>query len=304
MTKKLTIMIGLPGSGKSYHAANLAYDSEAVLIEADEIRKEKFGNKQDRETHVALFEYIRGLITGYLTMGNVVFDATNLSHKHRKAFIDIAKMSGSTVSGVLVAAPWHECLDNNRKRERILPEDVMGHMRKSFVPPFKAEGWDDISIIWNVRDAADFSSRFQICDLFAFMDDFDQENRHHSRTLGGHVRAVRDAGCVHSDLLRVAGMFHDIGKIWTKRFQTFKGEPKEDASYFSHENVGAYMALFYLKEEGYTDEFILEVVNLISFHMRLYFVQSEKALRRLVSLVGQDAFENLERLHDADRAAH
>jgi len=302
---KLTVMIGVPASGKSYWAKYIADEKDSILIEADDVRKEVFGNRQTKEAHIEVFAYCHRLIKDSLSDGkDVVFDATNLSHKHRKRFIDIAKTCGADVSAVLVASPWHECLDSNESRERVVPTDVMEGMRKNFVPPFMAEGWDNISIIWNIREVIGFSERFRIADLFRVMDDFNQDNRHHSLTLGSHVRAARDAGKEHSNLLRVAGMFHDIGKLWTKKFETFKGEPTEDAHYLSHENVGAYMALFYLKAEGYSDDFILDVVNLIVFHMRLYFVQSEKALRRLVELVGQDAFENLERLHDADVAAH
>ena len=302
---ELNVMIGLPGGGKSFWAEYVANQNDSVLIEADKIRKEVFGNRQTRETHQEVFAYCHRMIKdGLNAEKNVVFDATNLSYKHRKRFIEIARTCGATVVATLVATPWDECLSNNENRERTLPIEVMENMRKNFTVPFAGEGWDKMSIIWNSQNLSSYTERFSISDLFREMDGFEQNNRHHSMTLGGHCRGAREIGKAHGDSLRVAGQFHDIGKLWTKKFETMKGVPTKDAHYFNHENVGAYMAMPYLKSEQYSDEFILEVCALIQFHMRPYQAKSERAKNKLMNLTGARAYVDLMKLHEADKAAH
>ncbi|MDV7390160.1 hypothetical protein RZS08_02350, partial [Arthrospira platensis SPKY1] len=72
----------------------------------------------------------------------------------------------------------------------------------------------------------------------------------------------------------------------------------EEAHYYRHELVSAYDSLFYLRDLNQED--LLEVVKYISWHMQIFNLQSEKAKNKFIKLVGQEVYDNLQILHEAD----
>jgi hypothetical protein len=96
---------------------------------------------------------------------------------------------------------------------------------------------------------------------------------------------------------------HDIGKKFTKQFSNYKGEPTDIAHYYNHMNVSAYDAMFYLKDKGYNDDDILNICNLIQWHMQPFFIETDKAKNKFIRLVGQEFYDRLMILHQSDMDA-
>jgi poly(A) polymerase/tRNA nucleotidyltransferase (CCA-adding enzyme) len=91
--------------------------------------------------------------------------------------------------------------------------------------------------------------------------------------------------------LRLAGLFHDIGKP-----ETFS-----DGHFFGHEHVGASKARTILRRWKFDKETVDEVTHLIRHHM--FWYQSEwtdSAVRRFIRNVGLESVEALYALRRAD----
>jgi tRNA nucleotidyltransferase (CCA-adding enzyme) len=99
--------------------------------------------------------------------------------------------------------------------------------------------------------------------------------------------------------IRLAALFHDIGKPPTRRIQ----EGKEKWTFYGHEVVGAKMAKRILQDLHFPQKTIDKVVKLIRWHM--FFSDTEtithSAVRRMIANVGQENVWDLMNVRIADR---
>ena len=74
---KCYMMIGLPGSGKSYEARKIAERENAVIVSSDAIRGEINGDENSQENGGKVFEIANKRIREALTTGQgVIMDST------------------------------------------------------------------------------------------------------------------------------------------------------------------------------------------------------------------------------------
>jgi predicted kinase len=78
-------------------------------------------------------------------------DATNLSPRERRQWIRMARSLGYEVHAVFFDVPLEVCLDRNRRRERVVPEDIMQRMASKLRPPTFDEGFSKIIVV-RVKD--------------------------------------------------------------------------------------------------------------------------------------------------------
>lgn len=296
------MMVGLPGSGKSLRAKNLAVKENAIIHSSDTLRQELFGDENTQDNNEELFKELHRRIKQDLKgEQNVIYDATNISYKRRKAFLEELKKINCEKICYLVATPYEKCLDQNKSRKRQIPEYVIKKMYLSFYIPQYYEGWDKINIIWN-----DEEYNFDIHELFNGangLNKISQDNPNHTLTIGEHC--LKCAGIceelVDDFELNMAALYHDIGKRFTKQFKNSKGEDTDIAHYYQHHLVSAYDSMFYLRWlDDYT---MLNVVKYIQWHMQPFFIKTDKAKNKLINLIGQTAYEKLLILHKADKLA-
>ena len=297
---KLIYLIGLPASGKSYYAKQLSEQYNAKIYSSDNLREELFGDVNECNRNEELFKELYRRVKNSLSNGeSVILDSTNLSYKKRKAILEEMKKYNCENICYLIATPYERCLEQNLHRERKVPEHIIKKMYMNINIPMFVEGFDEINIIYNM------DKEFNSIELFNELDEINQENIHHTLTIGKHCKKCAEILTKHCDCnLKFAGLFHDIGKKFTKSFKNSKGEVTENATYYQHHLVSAYDSLFYLKdiEEGITKDDILEITNLIQWHMRL-FNETEKSKKKFINMAGQEFYDKLLLLHDADRNA-
>lgn len=305
---KLTMLVGLPASGKSKFAEELAKYTNAIIHSSDKLREEMFGNVDDTEHNVQVFEELHKRIKADLLQGkNVIYDATNLSYKRRMAFLQSLNKVKCKKECFLVIAPFEECLKRNAERERKVPEDAMWKMYKSITIPYFYEGWDSINAFYNydVSEYFKYSVYCSFCGENGILT-FSQDNSHHTLTLGEHCIKCRDIllrnGNRNFELIR-AGLLHDIGKVKTKVYTNAKGEPTSEAHYYNHQYVSAYDSLLYLCEAETKSSLFLTAIY-IQWHMQPYFIKTEKQRQKFINLVGKDIYNNVMLLHYADELAH
>lgn len=299
---KLTILTGLPASGKSLFARKLS-KPDTLVVSSDETRERLYGDEKIQGDNNKLFELLHQECIRLLSKErNVIFDATNLTCKHRMAFLQKLNKLDVYKECLIVATPYQDCLYFNSQRERKVPEQVIERMWKSFQVPAYFEGWDKIDVLWNGN-----FEKYDLDETLLEMDSFSQDNPHHSLSLGDHSKDVNEdlSYATNNELVKVAGLLHDVGKLHSKVFKDAKGNPSNIAHFYNHENCGAYESLFYLKSEGFSDNDILYISALINYHMRPYgFAESEKAKEKFKNLVGQEFFDDIMLIHEADKLAH
>lgn len=300
---RLIMFVGLPASGKSTHVENYANQiSNTAIHSSDKLRKELYKDVNNNENNQDLFVELHKRIKRDLSNGlNVIYDATNISHKRRKAFLDELKKINCHKTCYLMATPYDKCIDQNNSRDRKVPIHVIKKMYMNFYIPQYYEGWDKIDILWNFN-----KDDFETNELFNGengLNKINQDNPNHTLTIGKHC--IRCSGIceeLKEDYhLNMAALYHDIGKRFTKEFKNGKGEDTDIAHYFQHHLVSAYDTMFYLKAWGCNDDDILKICNYIQWHMQLYFLKTDKSKNKFIKLVGEDFYNNLLILNEADR---
>lgn len=299
---KLYMMVGLPASGKSTIAKQIAESEKAIVVSSDELRKELLGDINDQSQNARIFEEVEKRIKDGLQRGNVVYDACNINYKKRRAFLQrLNKMEVEKIA-VLVATPYEECLERNAQRERKVPEEVIKRMYYSFYIPQKYEGFDFVYIKYNDGHIFTFDN----------LQDISQDNPHHTLTVLEHCEKVYELlhdkrNTTESLSIRTAGLLHDIGKLKTKTFINKRGEMTDIAHFYDHEKVSAYDSLFYdvivMLVNGDNQESVdtaIRILNLIQWHMLLHFNLSEKTKAKYKNMLGKDTWKDLEILHKAD----
>ena len=131
------MMIGLAGSGKSYHAKELAEEYDATVFSSDALREKMFGDVNHQADNDVLFKELHKRIRECLASGkSAIYDACNISYKRRMEFLKSLNKIPCEKIAVLMATPYEVCLERNAQRERKVPEYVVKRMYMSFNVPF------------------------------------------------------------------------------------------------------------------------------------------------------------------------
>ena len=296
----LYCLCGLPASGKSTFAKQLSEQQNAIICSSDEIREELYGNINDQEHNQEVFTELHRRIKENLKNGkNAIYDATNINYKKRRAFLSELKNIPCNKVCIIMATPYKECLRRNEERGRTIPYYVISSMYRNWNMPYWFEGWNDIRICYTCEAWNDINKWVES------MKDYDQYNPHHSMSLGDHCASVGNL-LKGENTLHYAGLVHDCGKPFVQSFIDKNGEETDKASYYNHQHCGAYDSLFFKYPNSVNT---LDVSILVNFHMMPYFWESnkeygEKTKEKYRKLWGDRLFEDVMRLHIADKTAH
>ncbi|MCC7372551.1 MAG: ATP-binding protein [Chloroflexi bacterium] len=115
----LIVMVGAPGSGKSYLGRQVSAALDARLIQTDAVRKQLFPNPRYTPGEAsAVYDACHRMIAEALAGGEcVVFDGTNLQERHRTTLYRLAEQTGARLAVVVARAP--EAVIRARLRQRI-----------------------------------------------------------------------------------------------------------------------------------------------------------------------------------------
>ena len=298
----LYVMIGLPASGKSSLAEEIAWTKDATIISSDAIRKEWYGDESIQGNPAKIFEEMRKRTVSVLENGrNVVYDATNLTLKSRSFLRNYSPLlkirSKIKVNGILCATPFDVCCERNSKRERVVPMEAITRMLKSFTPPMLSEGFDFIVLYKSYKG--------EVPRVWLRLINMPHNNPHHLETIEEHLRwctkAIEEAG--REDISSL-GLYHDIGKVYCK-------EIGEDgvAHFYNHECVSSYIVMCDLLYNRSYNNFtfddivkntneILYMANLARWHMELYhgdFTNKQKLLFGEKMMADLRFFNNIDR---------
>ena len=141
----VVLTIGLPGSGKTTW-----YKRRGVTpLSSDLLRNILFDDITEQRYQGLVFSTLRSLLRARLIarMPWNYVDATNLSPRERRQWIRMARSMGYEVHAVFFDVPLEVCLERNRRRERVVPEDIMQRMAAKLKPPTFDEGFSKIIVV-------------------------------------------------------------------------------------------------------------------------------------------------------------
>jgi predicted kinase len=148
----VVLAIGLPGSGKSTWFKRRG----VTPLSSDLLRTVLFDDITEQRYQHLVFSTLRSILRARLIarMPWNYLDATNLSPKERRHWIQMARQFGYEVHAVFFDVPLEVCMERNRRRQRMVPEDVMRNMAAKLRPPKFEEGFARITVV-RVKQAED-----------------------------------------------------------------------------------------------------------------------------------------------------
>ena len=127
---------------------------------------------------------------------------------------------------------------------------------------------------------------------FQFAINTKQNNPHHIYTVGEHI--IKSMENIDKELiLRLTMFLHDIGKP-----KTITTDDKGINHFYNHPLVSKDMAEIILKRMKYDNNTIAKVLLLVQYHDQR--VNSKKSIRKLLSKVGEESFNDLIKVWTAD----
>ncbi|MEE8600154.1 CCA tRNA nucleotidyltransferase [Euzebya tangerina] len=127
----------------------------------------------------------------------------------------------------------------------------------------------------------------------------ERDPAHHHKDVYAHTLAVVESCDADDLILRLAALFHDIGKPATREFH-----PDGTVSFHHHDVVGARMTRHRMRELKYSKDMIREVSELVRLHLRFHGYSdgewTDSAVRRYVH--DAETTDRLRRLNLLTRA--
>lgn len=284
---RLILLVGIPGSGKTTYAKK-HIKANTIHLSSDSIRAELYGDESIQGDPAEVFSLMQKRAVEALNNGNnVIYDATNVTRKDRASIIGICPKF-TKIECRIIWAPIEECIERDASRDRTVGKEVIDKMLKRFQAVYYDEGIDEIKIV--------LPDKFNIAkyhDNVIFALKIPHDNPHHTLDVYNHCMEAYEKVCcdsVDSDV-RIAALYHDIGKPYVKAFIDSKGNPCEHAHYYQHQCIGTYLSYGLPNITPY-------IAWLISTHMDPFL--NTKYYQKLPLFLKKD----IDILHEADLAAH
>lgn len=282
--RTLYITIGVSKSGKTTWAVETASNNEDIVhISSDNIRDELTeGGEYDPSLNHKVFSIMYGRTKEYLLKGyDVIYDATNLSHKKRKALVEnIIYFSINNdflldIQYKMFFCDFETLMD--RAEADNFPKEVIQRQLGSYQVPSET---DDV-VKYRIAKPIFTGNANNLEQMIVSMSGFNQDNEYHKLDLLGHSNMV--AKNIKIPHFRNFGIFHDVGKLYTKS----KGDDGQ-SHYYGHANTSAYLYLAYqltCMETSHDWINHLEIAGYIQEHMNIKFVKTRKALDKLIGRI-------------------
>lgn len=147
ITPVLSMIVGLPGSGKSYFVNH--YFSEMDNINSsDGIREEFLKDVNNQEHNLQVFNILHERICSSLSKGiSCVDDATNIEQKFRLSLLEKITEINCVKNVYVMMTSFEKCLSRNYSRDRKVPEYSIFKMAVKFKFPEYSEGWTNIYLV-------------------------------------------------------------------------------------------------------------------------------------------------------------
>ncbi len=157
--KRLILLVGIPGSGKTTLAKKVV-EKGFHYLNADAIRAELYGDEGEQGNPEDVFSiFFQRLEQAMGEEADIIIDNTNLNPKHRHPILERAQQFGYVdVQLWWLDVPLEVCLQRNKSRDRIVPDDIVTNMHAELNRagrPKRSEG--KITIIKPGKEPGEFN---------------------------------------------------------------------------------------------------------------------------------------------------
>lgn len=143
----LTIMCGLPGSGKSTYLSNNTGAVGEVILCPDDFRLALTGQQYYGPAEDSVLSHVK-ITARVLLKGDydVTIDATHLTPASRKGWVGLARELSTTIYCLWQNVSTAIAMERNQNRPegQIVPQNVMEGMVFQYVPPSTNEGFNRV----------------------------------------------------------------------------------------------------------------------------------------------------------------
>lgn len=140
------MMVGVPGSGKSYIAEQLGKTLDLTVLSSDKCREELSGDANDQSVSKQAWELVYTRANQAIDEDHsVIIDGTHFNPEVRRQDVQRYKDFGArAVVGVHVATDLEISLQRNNNRDRVVPEHIILDMQSNIdqVTPSTDDGFD------------------------------------------------------------------------------------------------------------------------------------------------------------------
>ncbi len=142
---RVVVVVGLPGSGKTTYLEKIG----APALGSDEMRRLLSDDPTNQGIHSRVFAALRALLRQRLELRRPLtyIDATNLTPRERRAYIRMSELYGAEVEALFFDVPVEVCLERNRRRGRVVPEEAVRTMAGKLRPPTLGEGFSRVEVV-------------------------------------------------------------------------------------------------------------------------------------------------------------
>ena len=168
----LVLLIGIPGSGKTSLATQLALNANGCVVSTDRIRAGLFGDESTQGPWGLVWREVQNQFATavlHIHLGQAAFaiyDATNARRRSRREAVLLARRSGfDYITAVWLNLLLQVCLERNQQRLRQVPEPVIQRMHRQVwcCPPRLDEGFDRVlHADMPLADVADLTKQFEV----------------------------------------------------------------------------------------------------------------------------------------------
>jgi predicted kinase len=145
LNPRVILAVGLPGSGKSTYFDGL----KANPISSDAVRLQLADDEKDQTINARVFGVMRYLLQQRLELRRPVtyIDATNITRRDRRPFLDLARNHECGVEALFFDTPLAVCKTRNSSRTRMVPNHALDLMAAKLVPPSLEEGFSRVEVV-------------------------------------------------------------------------------------------------------------------------------------------------------------
>jgi len=138
MEKKLIVLSGIPGSGKSTYAQDYvrAHPDNSFIVASDEIRLGLFGRVDDFSKEDMVWNIFETLVREKAKVhSTIIADSSATTNVRRLRWAKLFRHLFTKIELVYFDIPFATCLERNEKRHLTIPYEDMLVMNEAFERP-------------------------------------------------------------------------------------------------------------------------------------------------------------------------
>ncbi|HEU4964278.1 MAG TPA: AAA family ATPase [Bacilli bacterium] len=242
---KLTMLVGVPASGKSVAAQELVARAGGIAISSDAIERElqaqaTQGNGTLKDRNQAVFAAVQDQLMQALQAGqDVVLDARLRAPKYRRPYLELARRHGYDTEALFLNVPFEVAVEQSRNAAHPVSEAAIRRYERYLQIPTYAEAFDRVSVRTSEAVVDEARAYFQE-QRSRLLDDpvglirelegdgrlaswlpelhraipIDQHNPHHRFTVYEHILKATTTVAGTSLKMVWTMLLHDVGKAY------------------------------------------------------------------------------------------